>query len=185
MSGNTFLHDNNGGRQNNLVAIGVIKGAHGIRGQVKIQSFTDDPEALFDYGDVFNAHGTKLNITLNGATSSGLIATIKGINDRNGAEALKGTQLFIDASKLPDADEESGEFYYHDLIGMKVINTAGEPLGKVLAVHNFGAGDILELQLKTGKKEMFAFTERNFPEIRMSAKEIVADLPEYLEAKGE
>lgn len=185
MSGKKLLHDDNGGRQSNLVAIGVIKGAHGIRGQVKIQSFTDAPSALLDYGDVFDASGKKLHITLNGGTSSGLIATIRGVNNRNDAETMKGAELFIDASMLPDADEDSDEFYYHDLIGMKVVDAAGATLGKVVAVHNFGAGDILELQLKTGKKEMFTFTERNFPEIRRAEKEIVADLPEYLEAKGE
>lgn len=166
-----------------LVAVGIITGAHGIKGQVKVRSYTADPQSILDYGALLNKEGTKrFEIKLDGKTSGGLIVTLKGTSDRNAAELLKGTELFVDSAKIPEADED--EFYYDDLVGLEVRNAASsEVIGTVTGIFDFGAGDIIELRLlATGKKEMFAFTRQNFPEIDSKKGFITADLPETIEA---
>lgn len=163
-----------------LVAIGVITGAQGIRGQVKLRSFTDDPHAITEYGALMNATGTKrYELRIDGANKSGLVASVKGVTDRNAAEALKGTELFVDKRNIPAAAED--EFYYDDLIGLDVRDASGATLGKVFALYNFGAGDIIEIQLSAGGKEMYPFTCQNFPEVRVSEGYILAELPEIVD----
>lgn len=168
-----------------LVAVGVITGAQGIRGQVKIRSFTDDPHALTEYGALMNASGSKrYDIRIDGTNKAGLIATIKGVTDRNAAELMKGTELFVDKANIPPADED--EFYYDDLIGMDVLDASGTALGTVAAMYNFGAGDIIEIKLAAGGKEMYPFTKQNFPEVKLAEKQVIAELPEIVESpKGE
>lgn len=166
-----------------LVAVGVITGAHGIKGQVKLRSFTTNPQDIENYSPLLNEAGTRrYELQVDGETRQGLIATVKGVKDRNAAEALKGTQLFTEKSKLPAAEEE--EFYYDDLIGLEVRDSAGAVLGKVVALYDFGAGDIIEMKLSAGGKEMYPFTRRNFPEIRGEEGYILAELPEIIDAKG-
>lgn len=165
-----------------LVAVGVITGAHGIRGQVKIRSFTSDPYVLVDY-TLLNETGSKrYELRIDGETKQGLFGSLKGVTDRNAAELLKGTQFFIDKSKLPEPDEE--EFYYDQLNGLEVRDAAGQALGTISAVHDFGAGDIIEIRHTDGKKEMYPFTKINFPEVHVSKGYLLADLPEIVEAKG-
>lgn len=164
-----------------LAAVGVITGAHGIRGQVKIRSFTDVPLAITEYGALMNATGTKrYDIRIDGEGKTGLIASVKGVTDRNAAELLKGTELFVDKANIPTAAED--EFYYDDLIGMEVRDTQGNALGTVFALYNFGAGDIIEIRRAEGHKEMYPFTLRNFPEVKLAEGHIVAELPEIVES---
>lgn len=165
-----------------LVAVGIITGAHGIKGQVKVRSYTSDPESILDYGALLNKEGTKrFEAKLDGKTSNGLIITLKNIKDRNAAELLRGVELFVDSANIPDTDED--EFYYNDLVGLEVRDTAGEKIATVTGIYDFGAGDIIELRLiSTGKKEMFAFTRMNFPQIDAKKGFITADLPETIEA---
>lgn len=168
-----------------LVAVGIIAGAHGIKGQVKIRSYTANPDDIIAYGALLNKEGTKrFEVRLEGATQNGLIASIKGINDRNAAELLKGTELFVDRATLPESKED--EFYYDDLIGLEVRDASGANIGKIHALHNFGASDILEIILSgTSKKEMYPFTKQNFPEIRIAEGFVQAELPEVLEPGGQ
>jgi 16S rRNA processing protein RimM len=165
-----------------LVAVGVITGAHGIRGQVKIRCFTADPYVLSDY-TLLNETGSKrYELRIDAETKAGLVGTLKGVKDRNAAELLKGTQFFIDKSKLPEPDEE--EFYYDQLTGLDVRDAAGTSLGTISAVYDFGAGDILEIRHTDGKKEMYPFTKVNFPQVRVQDGYVLAELPEIVEAKG-
>lgn len=165
------------------MAVGVITGAHGIKGQVKLRSFTSDPLDIENYSPLLNETGTRcFEMQIDGETRQGLIATIKGIRDRNAAEALKGAQLFTEKSKLPPAEEE--EFYYDELIGLDVRDNTGVILGKVVALYDFGAGDIIEMKLTAGGKEMYPFTRQNFPEIRSEEGYILAELPEIIDPKG-
>lgn len=168
-----------------LVAVGVITGAQGIRGQVKLRSFTTDPYAITEYGALMNATGSKrYDIRIDGANKGGLFATIKGVNDRNAAEAMKGTELFADKANIPPADED--EFYYDELIGLEVRDATGTALGRVAAMYDFGAGDIIEISLTAGGKEMYPFTKQNFPEIHVKDGYITAELPEIVDTpKGE
>lgn len=170
--------------QADLVAVGVVTGAHGIKGQLKIRSLTANPEDIVSYGALLNKEGTKrFELKLDGATKNGLIVTLKGLKDRNAAELLRGTELFVDRASIPESADD--EFYYDALIGLEVRDTQKAVLGKVVALYDFGAGDILELQLaSTGKKEMYPFTHINFPEIHVDKGYIIAELPEVLEVGG-
>jgi 16S rRNA processing protein RimM len=127
------------------VLLGEIVAAHGIRGLVKVRAFTDDPEQLTGYGPLFDADGRELKLQLRGPTKGGVLAAVDGVGDRNKAEALRGTRLYVDRTALPVADAD--EFYHADLVGMQARLADGSVLGQIKAVQNFGAGDLLEVDL--------------------------------------
>lgn len=129
--------------QSARVCLGVIVGAKGLRGEVRIKSFTEDPNGVGAYGPVSTADGRSFTVTVVGAAQGVVIAKLAGIADRNGAEALRGTELFVNRAALPAPSE--GEFYHTDLIGAVVSLTTGEQLGKVSGLHNFGGGDMMEV----------------------------------------
>ncbi len=167
-----------------LVCIGVITSAHGVRGQVKVHSYTEDPETLFSFGSLFNKNGSK-SYTLTpqgGGNDAVFIASIKGINNRNEAEKLHGTELYISRDLLPDTEEE--EFYYTDLIGLKVVQNDGNVFGTVKAIQNYGADDIIEITLADSTKTtLLPFTKAIFPDIRLSEGIITFTPPDVLIAK--
>jgi 16S rRNA processing protein RimM len=152
------------------VLMGRISGAHGLKGEVKIATFTARPEDIAAYGSLYNSDGTRrFEIAavkpLKGAT---VIARLKGVNDRTAAEALRGVELYVEREALPPAEEE--EYYHSDLIGLAAIGLEGEPLGEIVAVHNFGAGDLLELRLAdTGKTELVPFDTAHAPAVDLKA----------------
>lgn len=167
-----------------LVAVGVITGAHGIRGQVKIRSFTTDPYDIADYDPLLNETGSKrYELKIDAATKNGLVGTVKGIKNRNEAELMKGTKFFIDKTKIPDADED--EFFYEELVGLKVRDASGAAIGTVTAMYDFGAGDIIEIKHSDGAKEMYPFTRASFPDVKVTDGYISAELPEFVEARDE
>ena len=125
-----------------LIPVGVIMGAHGIRGEVKIKSLTADPKAFTSYGPLSNADGRIFEILKSKPASDHFICTLKGVADRNQAEALKGTELLVSRDKLPKLPE--GEFYLSDLSG-KPVEAEGKTLGTVIGFQNYGAGDLMEL----------------------------------------
>jgi 16S rRNA processing protein RimM len=150
--------------KNRKLCAAIIVGAHGIRGQVKVKSFLEDPGELNAFGALMNESGSEnFELLVEGSAKGNLICKIKGIEDRNRAEAVKGLRLFIDRDQLPKIDEENA-FYAEDLVGMKVISPTGTNVGLVKAVFDFGAGDILEIALlATDKSELFPFTKDIFP----------------------
>src|SRR5688500_6123917 len=117
--------------------MGRIGAAHGIKGEVRIQSFTEDPLALVSYGP--------LSTDKPGLTIKLLVARLEGVNDRNAAEKLNGVELYVDRALLPETDDED-DFYHADLIGLKARLADGSEIGEVMAVPNFGAGDLLEIR---------------------------------------
>lgn len=125
------------------VCLGVVVGVKGLRGEVRIKSFTDAPADVGAYGPVTTADGRAFVVTVRGVKDGVVIASLSGIADRTGAEALKGTELFVERYALPPP--EAGMFYHADLIGAVVELTTGEVLGKVAALHNFGGGDMIEV----------------------------------------
>lgn len=166
----------------NRIAVGIILAAHGIKGQVKIRSYTAIPDDMFEYGPLYDKEGRiRFDATFDGITKNALIVSFKHIKDRNDAEVLRGTELYADGTNISSTEEE---FLYKDLIGLEIRDRKDSVLGVVTALYDFGAGDILEMRLTaTGKKEMFAFTQQNFPEIHLKASYILADLPEIIEVK--
>ena len=163
-----------------LILIGAIAAAHGVRGQVKIRSFASDPENIFSFGPLFDKTG-KRQFVLHPAsqTKDAFIVSVEGITTREAAEALRGTELYIPRSALPSAEE--GEFYQRDLIGMQVKTESGEVFGTVKAFHNFGAGELVEIALAGGDTtELLHFSKSTFPKIDVAAKTITIHPPEYI-----
>jgi 16S rRNA processing protein RimM len=129
----------------NPVLMAVIGAAHGIKGEVRIKTFTDDPLALAGYGTLSTNDGRCFEILEIRPQGSVVVARLKGVVDRSAAEALTGTELFVEREAL-SGELEDEEFYHADLVGMDVIDERGERIGKVSAVQNYGAGDILEIK---------------------------------------
>lgn len=153
-----------------LIPVGQIVNVHGIKGAVKIKPYLNEPTLMASFGPMTDKTGEKVfEIFQSRIHGDVIIAQLKGVTDRNTAEMLKGTTLYVQKSVLPAGDED--EFYYHDLIGMDVVSNT-VLYGKVKSVENYGAGDILEIETKDGKVLSFAFTDENFPHVDLAAKTI-------------
>ena len=160
-----------------MVCLGVISGAHGVRGAVRIKTFTAEPEAIAAYGPVTDEAGARsFRLTLAGTARGQAIARIPGVADRDAAEALRGTRLFIARDVLPKTESEN-EFYVSDLVGLPVEKQDGAPLGRVLAVHDFGAGEVLEIGENSATSVMLPFTDAVVPVVDLSARKLVVEPP--------
>jgi 16S rRNA processing protein RimM len=159
------------------VLLGRIADAHGIRGEVLIHSYASLPEDIGAYGALSDAAGTRtFEFQSARATAKGVVARLVGIADRTAAEALRGTELFIDRDKLPQAGED--EFYHADLIGLAAVDPDGNPIGTIVTVQNFGAGDLLEIRLTgSGRTELVPFTEATVPAIDLATRRAIVVLP--------
>lgn len=161
----------------NPVLMATVGAAHGIRGEVRVKPWGDDPMTLNDYGSLYSKDGQKLKITSLRPAKTVLVVKFKGINSREAADALKGTDLFIDRSMLPD-DTEEDEFYVSDLVGCSAVDLDGTEIGTVVEVPNFGAGDLVEIRLKeTGKTTLVEFSHANVPKLDLGKKQITVCLP--------
>jgi 16S rRNA processing protein RimM len=169
------------------ILLGRIAGAHGIRGDVLVHTYTEAPENIGAYGALSDASGTRqFKLGIVRVTPKGVIARVAGIDDRNAAETLKGIELYVDRARLPAAAD--GEFYYADLVGLTVVDTKGKTLGSIAAVQNFGAGDLLEIRLSgSSKTELVPFREAFVPEVHLAARRVVVVLPSAApdDAEGE
>ena len=165
--------------KSDLISVGVITGAHGIRGEVKLKSFTADPKALASYGPLVSATGEIFEITKLKPATTDFIATLKNVTDRNHSEALKGTELFINRTQLPKTSGD--EIYMHDLIGTSVYGVNGILLGTIVGFENFGAGDLMDVKVE-GRAEtvLIPYTKKFITSATMG--KVVVDLPDdYLE----
>ena len=159
-----------------MVCVGKIAGAHGVRGQVRIASYTDDPADIGSYGPLQDESGkTQFTVTVTGMSKGQVVATIGGINDRSAAEALRGVSLFVSRSSLPPADED--EFYFEDLVGLRAKTVSGKDLGTVIAVEDFGAGPLLEVGKPRAKSAYVPFTLEIVPKVDLAKKLVVIDPP--------
>ncbi len=163
---------------------GIIAGAHGIKGEVKLRSFTADPQAIATYGPLLASTGERFEIAGLKPQKDGFIATLKNVVDRNKAETLKGVELFVLRRQLPEPGKD--EVYIHDLIGVRVVEMDGAGFGTVVAVPNFGAGDLIEIR-RDGAEEtvLVPFAQDYVPVIDLAKREIVIDLPEAYLDEGE
>lgn len=135
----------------NRITLAAIAGAHGLKGEVRLKLFTDDAEGLKRYRH-FDADGRTLTLAAVRQAGGGAIARFAEVPDRTAAEALRGTALTVPREALPPLDE--GEYYHADLIGLPVISSTGDSVGRVTAVENFGAGDVLDIEKPDGKSFM-------------------------------
>ncbi len=163
------------------ILLGAIAGAHGVRGEVRLKSFAQVPGDIARYGELETQDGSaRFRITALKAVGKSLVARIEGVTSRAAADRLKGTRLYIAASALPEAGEES--WYHAELIGLRVESESGEHLGAVAGVQNFGAGDLLEIALKKQREtELLPFTKAFVPEVDLAAKRLVVVWPETMQ----
>jgi len=155
------------------ICVARLGAAHGVRGEVKLWSFTADPAAVAAYGPFETADGRVVEIEALRPAREFFVARLKGVADRTAAELLRNAELFVPRERLP-APEDSDEFYHADLIGLAVVDASGAALGRVVALHNFGAGDIVEVRRAEGRDTvMLPFTEAAVPEIDVVGGRIV------------
>ena len=160
------------------VCIAKIRTAHGVRGLVKVDCFLEDPSELNSYNPLMTADNKPITLTLKNSVKGQFLAEIKGVTDRTDAEKYRNIELFIDRGQLPEAEDG---FYHEDLIDMEVRNKAGDIIGKVLAVENFGASDLLEIQPTSGKSFYLPFMEPYVGDIDPDQNFIVVDqIEEFL-----
>ena len=162
------------------VLLGVIIGAKGLKGEVKVKAFTQSPQNIGAYGPLHAKDGRTFGVASVRPAKDGAIVAFKGIDDRNSAERLKGVELFVARDALPTADDD--EFYHADLIGLRAEDTEGRAMGTVRALHNFGAGNVLELLRDDGDEVFLPFTREVAREIDIDGGRIVIAAPEEVEA---
>lgn len=158
------------------VCIAQIGAAHGVRGEVRLKAFTEDPLRVADYSPVETEDGRRLEIEAVRPARDVLVARLKGVTDRNAAEALKNVRLYVARERLPKPADD--EFYHADLIGLAAQTRDGAAFGTVKAVHNFGAGDLLEIEPAAGGATvMLPFDEATVPTVDIAGKCVVVDPP--------
>ena len=162
-----------------LVCVAAVAAAHGVRGALKLKTFTEDPADVGAYGPLLDETGRELfRVRVIAAAKGGVIVQALGITDRDAAEALRGLRLYVPRARLPEPEDDS--FYYEDLIGLAIEDTAGRPLGRVVAVHDFGAGEVLEYRDEAGHDGMVPFTTALVPEVDLAGGRLVV-VPEVRE----
>jgi 16S rRNA processing protein RimM len=162
------------------VCIARIGAPHGVRGAVKLWTFTQDPLAVKRYGPLATKDGARqFEVTHAREAKGHLVATLKGIATREDAKRLNGIELYIARGKLPATDAD--EFYHADLIGLAAVSTANEPIGRVIAIHNFGAGDIIEVAPPNGATMLLPFTNAVVPTVDLASGCVVIELPAEIE----
>jgi 16S rRNA processing protein RimM len=156
------------------ICMGVIVGVHGVRGVVRLKSFAEDAADMTSYGPLEDEAGKRYALKMQGQAKGVLLARIEGVADRDAAEALKGTMLYVPREALPAP--KANEFYHADLIGLRVERTDGSELGTVLAVHDFGAGDLIDVRLSGSRQTvLLPFNETTVPVVDLEDGRLVVD----------
>jgi 16S rRNA processing protein RimM len=162
------------------ICIARIGAAHGIRGAVKLWTFTEDPLAVDAYGPLVTKDGARqFEVTSAREAKGHLVVTLKGVATREDAERLNGVELYVAREKLPVTEED--EYYHADLIGLAAVDSANAPLGRVIAIHNFGAGDIIEIAPPQGTTLLLPFTNAVVPTVDLAGGRVVIELPDEIE----
>ena len=165
------------------IMVAAIAGAFGVRGEVKLKCFTDSPKSAVSYGPLLSDRGeTLLTVTGSRAIKGGLAVKTREVTTREQAEAMKSTKLYVPRSALPQTDED--EFYISDLVNLSVRNMAGEDIGKIAAVQDFGSGELIEVRPSKGMTFFVPFTREEVPRVSVDEGFIVIDPMETVEAKA-
>ena len=159
-----------------MTTVGRFGAAHGVRGAVKLWTFTEDPLAVLRYGPLATKDGTRQFVVAHAREAKGhLVAMLKGVATREEAERLNGVELYVARDRLPATSED--EYYHADLIGLAAVTSADAPLGRVIAIHNFGAGDIIEIAPPQGQTMLLPFTNAVVPTVDLAGGRVVIELP--------
>lgn len=164
------------------ILLGAVIGAHGLKGEVKVKAFTETPDRLGSYGPLHAKDGRAFVVEDARATASDIaVVRFKGIADRNSSESLKGLELFVAREALPETEAE--EFYHADLVGLRAEDEEGRLIGHVRGVHNFGAGDVLDIAKPDGSEALLPFTRAFAPVVDVKAGRIVIAEPEEVDVR--
>lgn len=160
-----------------MICVGVLSGSYGVRGEMRVKSFCANPADLDTFDPLYTEDGTQeFKLALIGQIKNGFSARIVGVDTKEQADALRGTQLFVTRAQMPEVGED--EYYYSDLIGLNVVDTGGTAIGDVILVSNHGADDLLEVRLQgSSDTALIPFTKACVPTVDLSAKRIVIDPP--------
>jgi len=162
------------------ICVAKVGAAHGVRGEVRLWPFTEDPMSVIDYGPLSTKDGARqFEVVRARIAKDHLVAVIKGIATREDAERINGLELYIDRDKLPETEE--GEYYHADLIGLRALDPAGAEIGKVLAIHNFGAGDIIEIAPVQGATWLLPFSNEVVPTVDLAGGHVVIVKPQEID----
>jgi 16S rRNA processing protein RimM len=165
------------------ICVARIGAPHGVRGAVKLWTFTEDPLAVKRYGPLATKDGARrFEVTSAREARGHLVATLEGVTTREQAERLNGVELYVTRERLPDAGEN--EYYHADLIGLVAVTPTAQPLGRVVAIHNFGAGDIIEIAPPQGATMLLPFTHAVVPTVDLVGGRVVIELPQEIEGDG-
>jgi len=166
------------------ICLGQIGAAHGVGGEVRLRSFTAEPAAIADYGPLQTEDGRVLRIEALRPAKDHFIARLSGVRDRDAASALASAKLYVPRERLPEP-QAPGEFYHADLIGLAVCDRSGAKVGTVVAIHNFGAGDLIEVQdAAGGRTQLVPFDEATVPVVDIAAGRIVVAMPQGAPSAG-
>lgn len=160
------------------ICVGAFSSVHGVKGELKLKSFTVDPEGLFSYSAIQNEAGEAVKLKRRGRVGELLVVAVEGVTGRDEAEKLKHSKLYAPIEALPEPEE--GSFYIFSLIGMEVRDIHGVPLGAVAEIYNFGAGDVIAVKETNGEENLYAFTHQNFPEVNERERFVILDKPEEI-----
>src|SRR5260370_13788916 len=164
------------------ICVARIGAPHGVHGAVKLWTFTEEPLAVKRYGRLATKDGARqFEVTHAREAKGHLVATLKGVATREDAERLNGIELYVARDKLPATDKD--EYYHADLIGLAAVNAAQEPLGRVVAIHDFGAGDIIEVAPRNGATLLLPFTHAVVPKVDLEGGRVVIELPDEIEGE--
>jgi 16S rRNA processing protein RimM len=162
------------------VLLAIVIGAQGLKGEVRVKAFTQTPDAIALYRSLHDRHGRRFTVTGARATKAGeAVLGIAEVGDRGTAESLRGVELFVDRAALPPTSRE--EYYHADLIGLRAEDREGRALGTVQAIHNYGAGDVIEIVRPDGDTVLLPFTRETVPVIEIDKSRIIVAVPEEVE----
>ncbi len=164
------------GAGSDLICLGAIAGAYGVRGEVRLKSFCAVPETIADYGPLVTGDGRAFDVTLTRPISGAFAARLSGVTDKEAADALKGARLHVPRDRMPPLADE--EYYHADLIGVAVHDTGGARIGEIKSVQDHGAGDILEISRPGLAELLVPFTRASVPTVDLAAGRIIIDPPE-------
>ena len=167
-----------------LIVIARIGAPHGVKGAVRVKAFTGDAAAIGGYGPLVAKDGTVFEIAHLRPDKSVVIVSFAGVDGRDAAQALNGTDLYVTRSALP-ASDDADEFYHVDLIGLAAVTPDGERLGTVIAVHDFGAGEMLEIEQAGRKTLLLPFTKAAVPQVDLAGGRLVVVPPPEVEARSD
>ena len=165
------------------ICLGQIGAPHGVRGEVRLHSFTANPTAIATYGPLETEDGRVFKIESLRPAKHAFVAKLSGVADRDTAERLANTKLYVPRERLPEP-AEANEFYHADLIGLRAVDNDGRECGTVVAVHNFGAGDIIEIAPASGATMLLPFSNAVVPTVDIAGGRVVIELPHEIEGDG-